>query len=79
MAVDLAHDFWQELKRFISVQDMPDAADTVINLLIDNDYDIDEIKQSFKGDNDIRKALQLYSEEEEEEADEEFDDYDEEY
>jgi hypothetical protein len=60
MAVDLAHDLWQELKRYISVPDRSDAADIVVNLLIDNDHSAEEIRDSFKGDGDIKRALQSY-------------------
>lgn len=60
MAVDLAHDLWQEIKRYVSVVDRHDAADAVVSLLIDNDYDAGQIKDAFKGDNDIKRALQSY-------------------
>lgn len=80
MAVDLAHDLWQELKRYISTVDRHDAADTLVNLLIDNDYDAEQIRDAFKGDNDIKRALQSYINDAEEDLDEEDeDDYDDEY
>lgn len=81
MAVDLAHDLWQELKRYIGSTDRSDAADTLVNLLIDNDYDAEDIRAAFKGDNDVKKALQSYIDDaEEEDLDEEDeDDYDDEY
>ena len=80
MAVDLAHDLWQELKRYISVPDRSDAADTLVNLLVDNDYDAEQIKDAFKGDNDIKKALQSFLDDAEEDLDEEEEDeYDDSY
>jgi hypothetical protein len=80
MAVDLAHDLWQELKRYIGSTDRSDAADTLVNLLIDNDYDAEDIRAAFKGDNDVKKALQSYIDDAEEDLDEEDeDDYDDEY
>jgi hypothetical protein len=80
MAVDLAHDLWQELKRYISVPDRADAADTVVNLLVDNDYDAEQIRDAFKGDNEIKKALQSFIDDAEEDLDdEEEDDYDDNY
>jgi hypothetical protein len=80
MAVDLAHDLWQELKRYIGTTDRGDAADTLVNLLIDNDYDAEDIRAAFKGDNDVKKALQSYLDDAEEDLDEEDeDDYDDEY
>ena len=81
MAVDLAHDLWSELKRYISMVDRHDAADTVINLLIDNDYDAEQIRDAFKGDNDIKRALQSYLDDtaEEDLDEEEENDYDDQY
>jgi len=79
MAVDLAHDLWQELKRYISVPDRSDAADTLVNLLVDNDFDAEQIKDAFKGDNDIKKALQSFLDNVEEEFDDEEDDLDDQY
>lgn len=58
--MDIAADLWSELKRYISVPDRSEAADLVVNLLIDNDYNAEEIKSAFKGDNDVRRALQSY-------------------
>lgn len=60
MPVDLAFELWSELKRYINNIDRSEAADTLVNLLIDNDYDIEEIRQGFKGDSDIKKSLQSY-------------------
>jgi hypothetical protein len=80
MAVDLAHDLWQELKRYIGTTDRGDAADTLVNLLIDNDYDAEDIRAAFKGDNDVKRALQSYLDDAEEDLDEDDeDDYDDEY
>ena len=58
MTVEVANEIWSELKRFISTVDRIDAADIVVNVLIDHDYDADEIKNTFKGDADIKAALQ---------------------
>ena len=79
MAVDLAHDLWQELKRYISIPDRADAADTLVNLLVDNDFDAEQIKDAFKGDNDIKKALQSFLDDVEEEFDDEEDELDDQY
>jgi hypothetical protein len=58
--MDIAADLWSELKRYIPVPDRGEAADLMINLLIDNDYDAAEIRSAFKGDNDVKHALQSY-------------------
>lgn len=79
MAVDLVYEVWQELKRHINTTDRAEAADSLINLLIDNDYDADQIKNAFKGDNDMKRALQSFLDDTEEDPDEEDDDYDDSY
>jgi hypothetical protein len=75
MSVELTHDLWQELKRYISVVDRDEAADIVVNMLIDNDYDITDIRQAFKSDSDVKRALQHHVDDADEDEDE-FDDHD---
>lgn len=79
MPAMLAAELWSEVKRYISSVDKEEAAETVVNLLIDNDIDADEIRQAFKGDSDIKRALQSYIaepvEDDEEVEDEDEDDY----
>ena len=80
MAVDLSHDIWNELKRYISTVDRADAADSLVSVLIDNDYDAEQIRLAFKSDTDIKRALQSYLDDTEEDLDEEEeDDYDDSY
>jgi hypothetical protein len=43
----------------------------VVALLIDNDYDADEILDAFKGDSDIKRALAAYTNNDEEDVDDE--------
>ncbi len=75
MSVELTHDLWQELKRYISVVDRDEAADIVVNMLIDNDYDITDIRQAFKSDSDVKRALQHHVDDADDEE-EELDDHD---
>lgn len=77
MTIEVAAELWSELKRYVNTVDREEAAESVVSLLIDNDYDADEIRDAFKGDADIKRALAEYlgnNEEVEEEA--EDDDYD---
>ena len=74
MAVDIVHEIWQELKRHITATDRAEAADSLVNVLIDNDYDADQIRDAFKGDNDVKRALQSFLDDTEDDIDEE-DDY----
>ena len=80
MAADLVYEVWQELKRHITTADRAEAADSLVNVLIDNDYDADQIRDAFKGDNDVKRALQSFLDDAEEDLDEEDeDDYNDDY
>ena len=60
MTVDLASVIWAEVKSFIPSIDRQEAAEIVVSVLVDHDVDIEDIRQEFKGDSDIKKALALY-------------------
>jgi Ribonuclease G/E len=78
-AVAVASELWSELKRYVNTVDRNEATETIVAILIDNDCDVDDIKNAFKGDPDIKRALTAYLdndksfEDEDEEADEEED------
>ena len=83
MAVDLASEIWNELKRYVNTVDRAEAAETVVQILMDNDSDVEDIRTAFKGDSDIKRALTAYLDndkdyvdEEDDEEDEDFDDFD---
>jgi len=81
-AVAVASEMWSELKRYVNTVDRDEAAQTVVAILIDNDCDVDDIKETFKGDADIKRALTAYldddkSYEDEEDAGDEEEDYNE--
>ena len=50
--------------------DRNEAAETVVAILIDNDCDVDDIKDTFKGDSDIKRALTTYLDNDKDYADE---------
>ena len=78
-AVAVASELWSELKRYVNTVDRGEAAETIVAILIDNDCDVDDIKNAFKSDSDIKRALTAYLdndksyEDEDEEAEEEED------
>ena len=78
MSVDVAYDIWTEFGRFLSTPDRAEAADALVNVLIDNDYDAEDIRSAFKGDADVKRALESYLDDAEEETEEDSEDYDEE-
>jgi hypothetical protein len=80
----VANEIWSELKRYINTVDRAEAAETVVSILIDHDSDVEDIRNAFKGDSDIKKALTEYldndkdytEEDEEELIDEEYEEDD---
>ena len=74
MKLDLIAEVWDALRDHIDLTDRSDAADTLVNLLIDNNYEVDDIKDTFK-DKDITTALKGYAEQHFQE--EEYEDYEE--
>jgi len=79
MSVELAKEIWTELKRYVNPQDRNESAETLISVLIDNDVDADEIRDTFKGDSEVKRALTSYlKDHEEDEEDNEEEDYEDE-
>lgn len=74
MSVELSKEIWTELRRYVNSVDRDEAAETLISVLIDNDVAADEIRDTFKGDSEVRRALTSYLKDH---ADEEEDDDDE--
>ena len=60
MSEAIASEIWSELKRFVNTVDRAEAAETVIQILMDNDSDVEDIRNAFKGDSDIKRALTAY-------------------
>jgi len=82
MHSEVASEIWSELKRYINTVDRTEAAETLISTLVNYDEDVEDIRDAFKGDSDVKKALTAYLDndgdvEEEEEEYEEDEDYDE--
>jgi hypothetical protein len=76
MSVVLAKEIWDELKRYVNTVDRSDAAETLVSVLIDNDAATDEIKDVFKTDSDVKRALVSYLKDHED-TDDHDDEYDE--
>ena len=83
MSEQIAAEIWGELKRYVNTVDRAEAAETVIQILMDNDSDVEDIRSAFKGDSDIKRALTSYLDDDkdyseddvESEEDEDFDDF----
>ena len=60
MTETVASEIWSELKRYVNTVDRADAAETIVSILIDHDSDIEDIRDAFKSDRDIKRALTVY-------------------
>ena len=72
MSLDFVSEVWDALRSHIDFNERKEAADTLINLLIDNNYEADEIKDVFRGDKEVLSALKNYVNEHESEYEEEY-------
>ena len=77
MHSEVASEIWSELKRYINTVDRTEAAEVLISTLVNYDEDVEDIRDAFKGDSDIKKALVAYldndQDEEEDDVEEEYD------
>ena len=60
MTETVASEIWSELKRYVNTVDRAEAAETIVSILIDHDSDVEDIRDAFKGDADIKRALTVY-------------------
>jgi hypothetical protein len=74
MSINVAYDLWTECCRYMSTPDRADAADALVNVLIDNDYEVEDILAVFKTDSYVRQALQTYLDDTVQDTEEEDDD-----
>jgi hypothetical protein len=62
MSLTLINEIWKLLKTSIEAGDTDGAAETLVNYLVEEDYSPAEIKQTFRGDKDIKDALDFFME-----------------
>jgi hypothetical protein len=75
MSLSVISEVWDALRNHIDLHERSDAAETLVNYMIDNNFEPDDIKDSFRGDKEIATALKYYADQLGEE--EEYEDYDE--
>jgi len=77
MSLSIVSEVWEVLREHVDFNDRVEAADSLVNYLMDNNYEVEDIKDEFK-DKDITKALKGYAEQHFQEEDyEEYEDDDE--
>jgi hypothetical protein len=75
MSLDFVAEVWEVLASHIDFNDRTAAADSLVNLLIENDFEASDIKEAFRGEKEVITALKEYTDQIEEEY-EEYDDTD---
>jgi hypothetical protein len=60
MSSIVASEVWNELKRYVNTVDRQEAAETLVAVLIDHDEDVEDIRDAFKHDSDVKRALTAY-------------------
>ena len=75
MNLDFVAEVWDALRSHIDFNDRSDAADSLVNLLIDNNYEAEDIKDAFSGEKEVLTALKEYMAQQD--VEESYEDYDE--
>lgn len=60
--LSIINDVWKLLKTNIETGDVDSAADALVTYLIEEDYSPSEIKQAFRGDKEVKVALEYFLE-----------------
>jgi hypothetical protein len=60
MTSEVASEIWGELKRYVNTVDRAEAAETLVAVLIDHDESAESIRDAFKNDADVKRALAVY-------------------
>jgi len=81
MSITVIHEVWRAIKGEIDGSNLSYAAESLVDVLIQNDYEAADIKAEFRKDSDVMDAVKAFvaSQEEEEEdyeEEEEEEDYD---
>ena len=82
MSITVVAEVWRAIKGEIEEVNLPDAAESLVDVLIQNDYEASDIKAEFRKDSEVMDAVKAYiasQEEDEEEYEEEEEEDDEDY
>ena len=62
MSLETIHELWKAIKPAIEVGDATEAAELLVNYLVDNDFDSKEIESLFQHEPEFKKALKFFAE-----------------
>ena len=69
----IVSEIWSMIRESVPANDLPDLAEGMVNVLLDYDFDLDDIRAEFERDGDVLGAVDFiaeYSDEEEPEYEE---------
>lgn len=73
---DFIAEVWDVLRVHVDINDRGDAATDLVDLLIDNDYEVEDLKDAFRGNKEIITALKFYADTHDLETDDDEDEED---
>lgn len=74
MSVQLASDIWKLVRESIPYDEREQLADSLIGVLVDHGFDLEDVKYEFEGDHEVLDAIKYYAEDTDSET--ELDDFD---
>ena len=77
MSVQLASDIWKLVRESIPYDEREQLADSLIGILVDHGFDLDDVKYEFEDDQEVLDSIKYYAEDTEDEESEDYDSYDE--
>lgn len=72
MSVQLAAEIWSIVRENIPYDDREQLADSLVGVLVDHGYDLDDIRHEFTDDSEIQDAIKFYADEGETEDDDDY-------
>lgn len=70
MSVQMAAEIWTLMRESVPYDDREQLADSLVGILMDHGFDLDDISYEFNDDADVQDAIKFYREDNDEEVDE---------
>ena len=58
----LVNEIWSMVRESVPANDLPDLAEGMVNVLLDYDFDLDDIRAEFERDGDVLSAVDFIAE-----------------
>lgn len=70
MSVQLAAEIWGLMRESIPYDEREQLADSLVGILVDHGFDLDDISYEFSADMEVQDAIKFYRDDNDEEVDE---------